>query len=146
MQLRRGRGSGLFLRGLRLGLRPQRLQARALALLDLAALLGRLQRAPTRVELVTGETARPLHHLGQQPIGLRLRRRRLFALGGAGARDGTLLLLLDDHRLGAAMAEVLPDVAGFDRPLQAHWLARRCSAQCLLGSLFRLSHARPVFG
>ena len=143
-RLRHGDGRGLDLDGLRLGLGPQCLQADALGFLGLGALARQLQRAATRIELVGGQAAGPLHDLGQQTIRLRLRHRiRAFR---AGAGDGALLLLLDHHRLRAAMAEVLPDVAGLDRPLQAQRLARRIATQSLLGGLFRLSHARPVIG
>ena len=47
------------------GFGPQRLEARALALLGLGALLRGLERAPARIELVGGQPAGPLHHLGR---------------------------------------------------------------------------------
>ena len=84
--LRRGAqeaaGSSLLDLGLRLRLgRSASRRARSSASASARSLRG-LERAPARVELVGGEAAGPLHHLGEQPLRLlrarrlRLRRRR----------------------------------------------------------------------
>ena len=61
----------------------------------------------------------------------------LAVLRLAGRRQLARLLLLDDHRLRAAVAEALADVAGFDRPLQAQRLAS-AAPQRLIGGFLRL--------
>ncbi len=148
-RLDRGRDGHLYFLGLglghRLGLRGvKRLETGTLGRFRLGAFLGRLERTPTRIELVGGKAARPLHHLGEQ--ALRLLDLGTFGVGATGGGDRALLLLLDHHRLRSAVAEALLDVAGIDRPLQAQRLARRRAAQCLLGDFLRFRHARPVFG
>ena len=129
-----------------LGRRPERLEESALTLLGLGAFFRCLECALACVQFVDRKASGLLQHFREHPVRFRLLRgRRLF---GRAARTGNraLLFLFDHHRLRAAMAEVLPDVARLDRSLQAQRLARRPAAQCLFGSLFRLSHALPVVG
>ena len=59
----------------------------------------------------------------------------LAVLRLAGRRQLARLLLLDDHRLRAAVAEALADVAGFDRPLQAQRLASAAPERLISGFL-----------
>ena len=85
--------------------------------------------APRRRE--TGRTGGPAAQLRREAAP-RLRMRRDGAAGAGAAvaspsasagAQACASSLLDHHRLGAAVAEVLADVAGLDRPLQAQRLA-----------------------
>jgi hypothetical protein len=57
-------------------------------------------------------------------------------LGGTGSGKLTRPALLDDNRLGTAVAEILPDMSRFNRPLQGERLAHALK-DSLIGSVLR---------
>jgi hypothetical protein len=121
--------------------------------LDVLTLTCSGERAGTRITFLGRKTAAGGHLVGDRnrfrACG-RLPRRRRFdgwrgcgSLGLRAAAELTRPALFDDNRLRTAVAEILSDVAAFDRPLQRQRLAR-APAEGLVGGVLRLCHALPV--
>ena len=124
--------------------------------LDVVALARGSERASARIALLIRETARAdgrglvddRSSLGAPRLarGWRFDDGRLghhLGFRPAGPCELSRLALLDDNRLRAAVAEILPDMAAFNRPLQRQRLAR-APAESFVGSVLGLCHALLV--